>query len=205
VRPYRGNGRPEAAFVIERMVDEAAAELDIDPIELRRRNMIRRGDAVQDRADLTYDFPESSPITRPGARRRRLRGFRSAPGRGEDPWQTAGYRRLEHNRARRRAKLRRCRGAFRPQRHSNPGIGLDHAGQGHETVYKHCCATGSVSTPIRCTTCRATPRRCRFAEGTGGSRSATLVVRGLSRDEKSSPRPRRLPPYARRRCRGSLV
>ena len=40
VRPYRGNGRPEAGFVIERMVDLAAAELAIDPAELRRRNYI---------------------------------------------------------------------------------------------------------------------------------------------------------------------
>jgi carbon-monoxide dehydrogenase large subunit len=40
VRPYRGNGRPEAAYVIERMVDLAADELNIDPAELRRRNYI---------------------------------------------------------------------------------------------------------------------------------------------------------------------
>src|SRR6185312_1463794 len=40
MRPYRGNGRPEAAYVIERIVDLAADELGIDPYELRRRNMI---------------------------------------------------------------------------------------------------------------------------------------------------------------------
>ncbi len=40
MRPYRGNGRPEAAYVIERMVDLAAAELGLDPAELRRRNYI---------------------------------------------------------------------------------------------------------------------------------------------------------------------
>jgi carbon-monoxide dehydrogenase large subunit len=38
--PYRGAGRPEAALVIERLVDLAAAELGIDPIELRRRNLL---------------------------------------------------------------------------------------------------------------------------------------------------------------------
>ena len=43
VRPYRGNGRPEAAYVIERMVDLAADELGIDPAELRRRNYIASG------------------------------------------------------------------------------------------------------------------------------------------------------------------
>ncbi len=38
--PYRGAGRPEATYVIERLVDTAAAELGIDPVELRRRNML---------------------------------------------------------------------------------------------------------------------------------------------------------------------
>jgi aerobic carbon-monoxide dehydrogenase large subunit len=40
IRPYRGNGRPEASYVIERMVDIAADEMEIDPADLRRRNMI---------------------------------------------------------------------------------------------------------------------------------------------------------------------
>ncbi|WP_420006274.1 xanthine dehydrogenase family protein molybdopterin-binding subunit [Arenibacterium sp. LLYu02] len=40
IRPYRGNGRPEASYVIERLVDLAADETGIDPAELRRRNMI---------------------------------------------------------------------------------------------------------------------------------------------------------------------
>ena len=37
---YRGAGRPEATFAIERAVDDLAAELGVDPIELRRRNWI---------------------------------------------------------------------------------------------------------------------------------------------------------------------
>jgi aerobic carbon-monoxide dehydrogenase large subunit len=37
---YRGAGRPEATFAIERIVDELAAELGMDPLELRRRNWI---------------------------------------------------------------------------------------------------------------------------------------------------------------------
>ncbi|HSC01719.1 MAG TPA: xanthine dehydrogenase family protein molybdopterin-binding subunit [Solirubrobacteraceae bacterium] len=39
--PYRGAGRPEAAYFLERTVDRAARELGIDPVELRRRNLIR--------------------------------------------------------------------------------------------------------------------------------------------------------------------
>jgi carbon-monoxide dehydrogenase large subunit len=38
--PYRGAGRPEAAYVIERLMDEAARQLSIDPVEIRRRNYI---------------------------------------------------------------------------------------------------------------------------------------------------------------------
>jgi carbon-monoxide dehydrogenase large subunit len=38
--PYRGAGRPEATYLIERALDAAASELGIDRVELRRRNMI---------------------------------------------------------------------------------------------------------------------------------------------------------------------
>jgi aerobic carbon-monoxide dehydrogenase large subunit len=38
--PYRGAGRPEATYAIERVIDVAARELRIDPVELRRRNLI---------------------------------------------------------------------------------------------------------------------------------------------------------------------
>jgi len=40
IAPYRGSGRPEAALSIERAVDVLAAELGMDPAELRRRNLI---------------------------------------------------------------------------------------------------------------------------------------------------------------------
>jgi aerobic carbon-monoxide dehydrogenase large subunit len=38
--PYRGAGRPEAVYLTERLLDRAAAVLAIDPIEIRRRNLI---------------------------------------------------------------------------------------------------------------------------------------------------------------------
>jgi len=40
---YRGGGRPEPLFIIERMIDRAAHELGIDAFELRRRNTIASG------------------------------------------------------------------------------------------------------------------------------------------------------------------
>ena len=39
--PYRGAGRPEATYLIETTIDAAARELGIDPVELRRRNLVR--------------------------------------------------------------------------------------------------------------------------------------------------------------------
>jgi carbon-monoxide dehydrogenase large subunit len=47
---YRGAGRPEAIYIIERLMDEAARKLQLDPAELRKRNMIR---------------PEQMPYTNP--------------------------------------------------------------------------------------------------------------------------------------------
>jgi carbon-monoxide dehydrogenase large subunit len=40
--PFRGAGRPEATFVLERLIDMAARRLGIDRVALRRRNLIRR-------------------------------------------------------------------------------------------------------------------------------------------------------------------
>ncbi|MFF4773099.1 xanthine dehydrogenase family protein molybdopterin-binding subunit [Microtetraspora fusca] len=53
---YRGAGRPEATFAIERIVDELAAELGMDPIELRRRNWIQHTEFPYTTVcGLTYD------------------------------------------------------------------------------------------------------------------------------------------------------
>ncbi|NUK57133.1 xanthine dehydrogenase family protein molybdopterin-binding subunit [Streptomyces lunaelactis] len=53
---YRGAGRPEATFAIERTMDELAAELGIDPMEVRRRNWIGHDEFPYTTiAGLTYD------------------------------------------------------------------------------------------------------------------------------------------------------
>ncbi len=38
--PYRGAGRPEAAYIMESLIETAAARLGLDPVEIRRRNML---------------------------------------------------------------------------------------------------------------------------------------------------------------------
>ena len=59
---YRGAGRPEAAFVMERMLDIGARQLGLDPAEVRRRNLIRAdempyrpGMSYKDGAPICYD------------------------------------------------------------------------------------------------------------------------------------------------------
>ena len=50
--PYRGAGRPEASYILERTIDIAAGRLGIDPVELRRRNIIP-----------TDQLPYETPLT----------------------------------------------------------------------------------------------------------------------------------------------
>ena len=53
---YRGAGRPEATYAIEHLMDDLAAELGVDPIELRERNWIRHEEfPFTTIAGLTYD------------------------------------------------------------------------------------------------------------------------------------------------------
>ncbi|WP_299832577.1 xanthine dehydrogenase family protein molybdopterin-binding subunit [uncultured Roseobacter sp.] len=49
VDAYRGAGRPEATFQLERVIDQAARELGVDPVELRRQNFIT-------------EFPYATPV-----------------------------------------------------------------------------------------------------------------------------------------------
>jgi carbon-monoxide dehydrogenase large subunit len=53
---YRGAGRPEATFAIERLMDELAAEIGVDPIEIRERNWIKHEEfPFTTVCGLTYD------------------------------------------------------------------------------------------------------------------------------------------------------
>ncbi len=90
--PYRGAGRPEASYVLERVVDEAARVSGIDPVKLRRRNLIKKSAMPYKTAvGTTYDSGDFEPILdkaleladhagfkqrkREAARRGKYRGF----------------------------------------------------------------------------------------------------------------------------------
>ena len=69
VTPYRGAGRQHGVFVIERLLDLAAHELAIDPVEIRRRNLIppdafpfNNEIIYQDFAPLQYDSGNYEPV-----------------------------------------------------------------------------------------------------------------------------------------------
>jgi aerobic carbon-monoxide dehydrogenase large subunit len=52
--PYRGAGRPDAAYMLESLVDDAARQIGVDAIELRRRNLVRRF-PYETATGLSYD------------------------------------------------------------------------------------------------------------------------------------------------------
>jgi aerobic carbon-monoxide dehydrogenase large subunit len=92
--PYRGVGRPPAVFVMERLIDEAARELGLDPTEMRYRNFIRD-------ADFPYKSPsgivwDRSSFTETMVRARETLGYDAAReqqrrARAEGRWVGIGF------------------------------------------------------------------------------------------------------------------
>ena len=175
VRPYRGNGRPEAAYVIERMVDLAADEIGIDPAELRRRNTIAPS-ALPFKTSVTFtydcgEFEKNMDLAlkaadRPGFAARRAQ-------------------------SRRRGKLRGFGFSNTIERSAAPGLegaeirfdrtgsvsifsGSINQGQGHETAFKQIVCDRLGLDPQEVTYIQGDTDQVFFAEGTGGSRSATF-------------------------------
>jgi aerobic carbon-monoxide dehydrogenase large subunit len=175
VRPYRGNGRPEAAYVIERMVDVAADELGIDPAVLRRKNSIPP-DAMPYKTGLTftYDSGEFAKNMDEALHMADADGF--------------GKRRAE---SRKRGKLRGLGMSNTIERAAAPsnegaeirfdrggGItlfsGANNQGQGHETAFKQIVCDRLGVDPKDITYISGDTDTVFYGEGTGGSRSATL-------------------------------
>lgn len=76
VDAYRGAGRPEACYLIERLVDKAARELGVAPDELRRRNFIQPGDfPYQTVTGQVYDSGDYERLLAEGMKRADWAGF----------------------------------------------------------------------------------------------------------------------------------
>jgi carbon-monoxide dehydrogenase large subunit len=85
---YRGAGRPEAALVMERLLDRASRRLGVDPAELRRRNLIRpeempyaSGLTYRDGARIVYDPADYPAAFDEALRRLGYAGWREEQGR----------------------------------------------------------------------------------------------------------------------------
>jgi carbon-monoxide dehydrogenase large subunit len=79
VDAYRGAGRPEATFLLERMMDRSAVELKSDPTELRRKNLIppfTGGAVYQTPVAFAYDSGNYEPALRKALDLARYQDFR---------------------------------------------------------------------------------------------------------------------------------
>jgi aerobic carbon-monoxide dehydrogenase large subunit len=176
IRPYRGNGRPEAAFVIERMVDCAGDQLGIDPAELRRRNYVPPS-AMPFKTALTFtwdsgEFEKNMDLAlelgdakgfaarkRESAKRGKLRGLGIS-----NTIERAGAASLEG------AEVR-----FDRDGSAKMFSGSNNQGQGHETTFKQIVCDRLGLDPTQVQYIQGDTDQVFFGEGTGGSRSATLA------------------------------
>lgn len=174
VDAYRGAGRPEAIYLIERLMDRAARELGVDPLELRRRNFI----AVE-------KFPYSS-LT---GETIDVGDFARVLARGEDFADLAGF---EARRAasEKRGKLRGlglcyyiesilgdpsegAKVVFDEDGTVTIYVGTQSNGQGHETVYA-VFLSDQTGIPMECIrVVQGDSDLIAQGGGTGGSRSVT--------------------------------
>ena len=98
---YRGAGRPEATYAIERIMDELAAELGLDPMELREQNWIKHEEfPFTTIAGLTYDSGnyEAATAKADGAVRLRRAARRAGQPPGERRPGPARHRHLDVHR-----------------------------------------------------------------------------------------------------------
>jgi aerobic carbon-monoxide dehydrogenase large subunit len=175
VRPYRGNGRPEAAYVIERLVDLAADELGIDPAELRRHNYISP-EAMPFKTGLTftYDCGEFEQTMDLALKLADVAGFER---RRKESRKAGKLRGLGISNTIERAAAQGFEGVeIRFDRSGAVSIfaGSINQGQGHETIYKQIVCDRLGLDPNEVQYIQGDTDQVWFGEGTGGSRSATI-------------------------------
>jgi len=176
MRPYRGNGRPEAAYVIERMVDLAAAELGMDPTELRRRNYVPPS-AMPFKTGLTFtydsgEFEKNMDLALDLADRKGVKA-RKAEARKRGKLLGFGLSNTIE-----RAGAPSTEGAEVRFDRSGSLIlfsGSNSQGQGHETVFKQLVCDRLGLDPKKAQYIQGDTDQVFYGEGTGGSRSATLA------------------------------
>jgi aerobic carbon-monoxide dehydrogenase large subunit len=175
VRPYRGNGRPEAGYIIERMVDLAADQVGIDPAELRRRNTIPSSALpFKTSVTFTYDCGEFEKNMNMALDAADKKGFetRRAASRKHGKLRGLGF----SNTIERSAAAGLEGAEIRFDRTGSASIfsGSINQGQGHETAFKQVVCDKLGLDPNEVTYIQGDTDQVFFAEGTGGSRSAAF-------------------------------
>jgi carbon-monoxide dehydrogenase large subunit len=176
MRPYRGNGRPEAAYVIERMVDLAAAQIGMDPAELRRRNYVPPA-AMPFKTGLTftYDSGEFEKNMELAIELADRKSFKTRKAEARKRGKLLG---LGISNTIERAGAPSTEGAeVRFDRSGSLLLfsGSNSQGQGHETVFKQLVCDRLGIDPHDAQYVQGDTDQVFYGEGTGGSRSATLA------------------------------
>jgi carbon-monoxide dehydrogenase large subunit len=175
VRPYRGNGRPESAFVIERMVELAALELGIDSIELRRRNYISPKEMpFKTGLTFTYDCGEFEKNMDLALEMADFAGFEK---RRKESLKNGKLRGFGLSNTIERAAAPGTEGAevrFDKSGGVTMFAGSNSQGQGHETVFKQIVADRLGINPDDIRYVAGDTDLVFYGEGTGGSRSSTM-------------------------------
>ena len=175
VRPYRGNGRPEAGYVIERMVDLAADELKIDPAELRRRNYVAPNQMpFKTGLTFTYDCGEFEKNMDLALELAEVKGFKQ---RRDESRKRGKLRGFGISNTIERAAAGGTEGAeVRFDRSGSVTLfsGSVTAGQGHETVFKQLVCDRLGLHPDEVRYVQGDTDEVFYGEGTGGSRTSTM-------------------------------
>lgn len=174
VDAYRGAGRPEAIYVLERVIDRAARELGVDPLALRRRNFIP-ADAFpyQSATGETYDVGDFNRVLDRAVERADLAGFAARRAADAARGQLRGlgtsyYIESILGDPSEGAKVEFCEDGT-----VNLYVGTQSNGQGHETVHARFLADQTGIPAERIHVVQGDSDRIAQGGGTGGSRSVT--------------------------------
>jgi carbon-monoxide dehydrogenase large subunit len=176
VAPYRGNGRPEAIYVLERLIDAAARELGVDPVELRRKNLVPPA-AMPYRTALgfTYDGGEFAKNMDQVLAMSDWRGFeaRRAAAKVRGKLRGIGIANAIE-RAASPPGLEFAEVRFDPGGAATIFLGTKGQGQGHETLFRQIAAARLGLRPEEIGFIEGDTAAVATGGGTYGSRSAAL-------------------------------
>jgi carbon-monoxide dehydrogenase large subunit len=172
VDAYRGAGRPEAIYVLERTMDQAARELGVDPWELRRRNFIGHF-PYETASGETYDVGDFSRVMDRVAREADVEGFPARREKARAEGKLLGLGICYYIESILGDPSEGAKVVFEEDGGVALYVGTQSNGQGHETVYAQFLAdhTGMPVDAIRIV--QGDSDLIAQGGGTGGSRSVT--------------------------------